>query len=427
MAKLVSFLNSTIQYLKGKGLFDLLFVNLLTQFLSFGSLLLVAKFLSPSEYGEIKIIQSYTGFFIILAGFGFNTAVLKICSENREEKEKDGVLRFVISRTFFSTTVTLIFIWILSRLGLIATSAHLEKWLVIYSFSIPFQVLTGILIVFLQAKKRIKEMARVQAIIKIQSILIIIGCTWIWGFTGFILSSIFAFALGLYPLTKLTGLSFLQKNPIQIQTTIYNYAFYSFLANGVNQLWQLNDIFILDHFSSNRISIGYYSLALVFIAASSQLTGTVQAIATPFFSEHSTDKNWISTKLKQNQIKLGLLSAAVAVGIYLFAIILFPVFYGPEYMETIKYLSILLLKYVIWSSCALIGAALVGLGLMKYNFAMMVVVTPLGFFLSYTFLQRFGIVGVAWAQVISASAMFVISLLFTMLAFKKHFHKTDNV
>lgn len=64
-----------------KGFFHLLSANFIIGFLGFGSQLLVAKFLTPVELGQIRTMQSFIGVATILAGFGFNTAVLKLCSE----------------------------------------------------------------------------------------------------------------------------------------------------------------------------------------------------------------------------------------------------------------------------------------------------------------------------------------------------------
>ena len=71
-----------------KGFFHLLSANVLMGFFAFGSQLLVAKFLTPLELGQIKTMQAILGVATIAAGFGFNTAVLKLCSEARPSNEK---------------------------------------------------------------------------------------------------------------------------------------------------------------------------------------------------------------------------------------------------------------------------------------------------------------------------------------------------
>ncbi|MEJ5311261.1 MAG: oligosaccharide flippase family protein [Anaerolineae bacterium] len=408
-------------FVEGKGFFDLLLVNFLTQFLGFGSILLVAKFLTPVELGEVKILQSYTAIFVIWAGFGFNAAVLKVCAENRPDPVKAGILRLAVSRAGIATTITLLLVIILALNGVTTSSSHLSLWLIVMACSIPLQVLTGIFIVFLQAQKKIKEMARSQAIVKVQSVGLIVVSTWLWGFKGFIFATVAAYALGLWPFLRQIGLKFLTTPLEQKPAHFMQYAFFSVLANGVSQLGQYGDVFILDHFSANREAIGYYSLALIFITAASQVTGTVQSITTPYFSEHAQDKVWFRRQLILNQGRMALLSVAVAIGVYIFAAILVPLFYGPDYASTLIYLAILLIKYVIWSSCAVIGVSLLGLGLMRYNFVVVAITTPIGLTLSYLFLRQFGVIGVAWAQVGVSIAQFLLVLGAIRLAMQRAF------
>lgn len=413
---------SVFSYLRQKGFFDLLSVNFLTQFLGFGSVLLVAKFLTPVELGEVKILQSYTAIFVILAGFGFNTAVLKVCAENRPDQEKAGILRLVVSRAGIATAFTLVLVVILALTGVITSSPSLSKWLIVYACSIPLQVLTGIFIVFLQAQKKIKEMARSQAIVKVQSVLLIVFSAWLWGFKGFIFATIIAYGLGLWPFLRQIGLKFLTAPLEQKPAHFMQYAFFSVLANGVSQLGQYGDVFILDHFAADRVSIGYYALALIFVTAASQVTGTVQSITTPYFSEHAHDEAWFRRQLIRNQGRMALLSVVVAVGVYILAAILIPLVYGPDYSPTLTYLVILLIKYVVWSSCAVIGVSLLGLGLMHYNFAVVAITTPTGLVISYFFLQWFGIVGVAWGQVGLSLIQFLLVMGASWLALRKAFN-----
>jgi O-antigen/teichoic acid export membrane protein len=415
-----------LRNLQNKGFFDLLSVNFLTQFLGFGSLLLVAKFLTPIEFGQIKIIQSYAALFILLAGFGLNSAVLKFCAEKRVVAEKESILKLAVQRTLLASFLTLILLTCLTLTGVITSSHELSLWLLIYAIGIPFVALTGLLTVYLQALKKIKQMARVQAIIKLQSVVVIVVCTWMWGFKGFIFATIIAYIIGLIPLIKQVGLGFIKTNSNRkIPNNFMHIAIFSLLANGVSMIGQYADIFILDYFALNREAIGYYSLATIFILGATQVTGTVQAIATPYFSERGHDETWFRTKLFQTQTRMVALSIVVAIGIYMIAWLMIQLFYDDNYIVTLSYLSVLLLKYIVYSSVAIIGVSLVGLGLMKYNFIAVAITTPVGVMLSYFLLQRYGTIGVAWAQVLASVVTFILVLLISRIALRRHFKQVS--
>jgi O-antigen/teichoic acid export membrane protein len=410
-----------IAYVRQKGFFDLLSVNFLTQFLGFGSILLVAKFLTPVELGEIKILQSYTSLFVILAGFGFNTAVLKICAEDRPEQEKYGILRLGVIRTLMATGIVFALLVLLSLNNVIISSPHLSFWFIIYALTIPLSVLTGLFIVFLQAQKRIKIMARSQAIIKIQSLLLVVVSTWLWGFKGFIFATIAAFAVGLLPLLYQVGIKFLGISLDNAPQYFMRYALFSLLANGVGVLGQQGDIFVLDHFATDREMIGYYSLAVIFMIAASNVTNAVQSIVTPYFSEHAEDATWFRRQLITNQMRMVALSVVVAFGVYVGASIVVPLVYGTSYQPVLTFLAILLIKYVIWSSCAIMGSALLGIGLMHYNFVVVSITTPITLILSYLLLQQWGMIGVAWAQVFSAGLTFFLVVVAVWIAMRRNF------
>ncbi|MBK8418342.1 oligosaccharide flippase family protein [Candidatus Villigracilis saccharophilus] len=414
-------ISSNFHFLRNKGFFDLLSVNFLTQFLGFGSTLLVAKFVTPVELGDIKILQSYTALFVILAGFGFNAAVLKVCAEDRPDQEKLGILRLAVQRAGVATAITILLVIVLALSGVITSTLRLSLWLIVYACTIPLQVLTGIFIVFLQAQKKIKEMARSQAVVKIQSVVLIVISTWAWGFKGFIFATIAAYALGLWPFLRQIGVNFLHTPLEQKPARFMQYAFFSVLGNGIALLGQRGDILILDHFTVDRAAIGYYALATIFVTAASQVTGTVQSITTPYFSEHAQDETWFRRQLFLNQLRMALLGVAVAVGVYVLAWILVPLVYGPDYSPTLSFLAILLINYVIASSTSLVGVAIFSLGFVKYNSLSVMISTPISLITTFVFLTKFGIIGVAWAQVVLALVSLCINAIFVNIVLNKAF------
>lgn len=404
-----------------KGFFHLLSVNFLSQFLAFGSILLVAKFLSPVELGEVKILQSYTNIFVVLAGFGINSVVLKTCSENREEQEKERILHTAFSRAVIFIGISLAILAILTFSGIITSSRRLALWLLIYSAVIPFAVGTDILSVYLQALKRIQDMARAQILIKGQLFIIVVISSWLWGFEGFIFATIVSYIVGLIPVLRKVGLGFLSAGPELVPKGMYHLAIFSFLANVVAVLSQYTDIIILDHFGSVRSEIGNYSLATVFVLGATQVTATIQSISTPYFSERASEEQWFRRKLVHLQTQTMILSLGVALGVYLVAKILLPLAYGPAYQSAINYLAVLLLKYVIFSSYAIIGIALFALGFVKYNFVSAAVSMVVGVPFSYFMLKHYGIMGISWAQVLIAAVAFIIQFWLMRVALLKKF------
>jgi O-antigen/teichoic acid export membrane protein len=280
--------------------------------------------------------------------------------------------------------------------------------------------------VYLQALKKINEMAQIQIAIKLISFLVIVLSSWKWGFPGFIFSTIVAYFVGLFPLLKQMGIGFYRALQTAIPSGFNDMALFSVLGMGITALGQYGDIFILDRFTPDRTAMGYYALALIFLNAATQITGTVQSIVTPYFSERSLDKKWIQTQIIQNQKRMIALSLLVAVGVFGLAWILITFLYGSSYQSTLFYLVILLLKYIVWSAYAVIGAAFVGLGLIRYGFFLTIIYTPVSLLLTYSLLQQAGVIGVAWAQVGAALFNLILILATGKFVLKRYFDRQAN-
>lgn len=407
-----------LRALHRRGFFHLLSANFVTQFLGFGTILLVAKFLRPAELGEVKILQSYTAVLIVVAGLGYNAAVLKRCSEGLSDEENRRVLHHAVHRSLLGSLATLALLGLFAAAGL-APSPRLGRWLLVYAALIPFAVLTNLLVVYLQARQRVRAMALVQTAIKLESFATIVAATWIWGFAGFVGATVLAYLLGALPLLRELRLGWVLRPPRPVPEGLVRLATWSVFANGVNLIGQYIDIFVLDHSTSQQAAIGYYSLATVFVMAAMQVTATVQSIATPLFSERAHDTVWFRRQIVRQQLRTTALSVVVAAAVLVGAHLVLPIVYGTKYAATLTYLPILLLRYVVASSYAILGVGLFGLGLVHYNLVAVAIATPIGAVLSYVMLRHYGIVGLAWAQVGTAACTLAVQMIQTRIGLQR--------
>lgn len=169
---------------------------------------------------------------------------------------------------------------------------------------------------------------------------------------------------------------------------------------------------MLNYLIKDRASLGYYGLATIFILGLNQITATVQAIATPYFSEKSNDKADFLRVLKKYQKLLVILAMSITT----MAVIVIPFFiryfYGTDYNSAGIYFRILALKYFFWSCYALLGVAILGLGMMRYNFLSVSISVPISLALSCVFISKYGVIGAAIAQ---ASAYFITFIIVSLM------------
>ena len=404
-----------------KGFFHLLSANFFIGFLFFGSQLLVAKFLTPIELGQIKTMQSFISVGNILAGFGLSTAVLKLCSEKRSLQEK----AFIFKQNMYYNIIPLLLVLAgficLAKFEILSPDKSINKWLPFYMMVIPAMIYTSLSMAYLQALKEIQLMAKLQVFLRLLGFIIIVPVTYFYGLAGFVLSTVLIGYLSLIPLLNLVKACFAVKARV---TAVFSqsifYAKWSVSANAVSTFGHYLDIFMLNYLLKDRVNFGYYSLATIFILGLLYINSTVQSIATPYFSEKSDNKNEFLRVLKKYQ-KLMILFASV-VSIVAFAVV--PLFikavYGNNYAPAGFIFRILILKYFIFSCYALPGVAILGLGKMRYNFYSVSMSAVISFFLSYFFIKSYGITGAAVAQVISYFITFIIVSFMVRYVIKRH-------
>jgi O-antigen/teichoic acid export membrane protein len=388
--------------LRRTGLVSLLTANVLIQLLALLSSLIVAKWLTLAEFGDVRILQSYFVFFLILSGCGFDTAILRFCAADSGTAQQRLVLRVGIRRAMISTAIVFGLLLLSVLTGVLASSSRLNVWIVILGIGLPFAVVTQMLTVFLQAQRRIAEMARIQLLIRLQVFVLVVFSTWMWGFPGFVLATVLGYVFGVIPPFFLVKAKWLATAQGSVPDGFSSMACFSLLANGVTALTQAGLFFILDHSETSREEIGLYSLAMLFVLGASQLTSTVQSIATPYLSARCQDQVWFRDRMFRTQFQLAGVSALLAAILLVVAWCLIEVVYGPDFRPAFGYLCLLLPQFLLWSSYSVIAAAFLSLGLVHYNLAVGTIAGVVTLSAASILIGDYGVAGVAVGQLLGA-------------------------
>ncbi len=147
---LIKKIRNNLVQLGKKGFFSLLLTKFLIQFLGFGSIILVAKFINPESMAQIRSLQTYLTLAVILGTFGLDTAILKFCAEKREDNQKEKILSHSIRNSLLFSFLSIL----LFNLFLILTSKQYSIHWGIYTLCVPILALTNILINYLLALKK---------------------------------------------------------------------------------------------------------------------------------------------------------------------------------------------------------------------------------------------------------------------------------
>lgn len=387
------------------GFFHLLSANFFVQLITFSSGLFVAWILTPEQIGQIKVLQTYSGVAIIIAGLGFNTSVLKLCSEKRPPGEKQFLYNRAFRYTLLAVMVSYALFSFAAYLGIASNDDTINKLLPFFFIALIPNTINYLQMAYLQALKRIKELAKIQGLTKILSVAFIIGLTYFFNIEGFIASTILSGLITLVLMLRKTTEISENIKPIDIKkpfSTHWFFAKYSFLANALGNISMYLDIFILNFFITDRTELGYYGFAVTLVVGLRLLTATVQQITSPYFSEKSSDfKEWRRIFKKYN-----FLFKIISISIALFTIStikpIIHLLFSGKYDASVFYFQLLTIVWAIRNLYTLKGVAIWGLGRININFYTSLIIFPINAIIMYFAIKNYGTLGAAYGSIIGA-------------------------
>lgn len=395
--------------------------NILLQLLGFGSVLLVAKFLSPVELAMIKTAQAYAAVLVILAGAGMTAPVLLYCANPAYDLHaRQAMLKVAIRKTGVVSAIVIVLAMAAIRL-LVGLQAPEAKVYAFYVLSLPALAMTSLMFAYLQAGQQFARLARSQAVIKSASIAAVMLATYLCGLYGFLTATVLSVYAGLIPLVRDAFLGNSVRGDFVLPGDFFSRATYGMAGTFITMLGQSSDFMLMDFANVDRSDVGRYALASVFLLAAMTLTGSIQAVVTPRFTAlHKTPAAFLAYLGEWNR-RMPLIGLAVAALGISSAWLLEHWFFGKQYAGFSVYLMILMIKYVIWSNYAVIGAALLGAGVIRSGVGVAVLTMLLSFGLGLPLTRWYGAHGTAWAQVIVSVATLAAIIWLKRIEFRRMF------
>lgn len=404
-----------------KGFFHLFSANTLIHVIEFGSQLFVAWILLADDIGRIKSLQTFASVGVIIAGLGFNTSILKLCSEkNVSDNEKQTLFASAIKTTLLFSFLTVLLGIVLSYFNLISNDTLTNNLFIYYCLSIPLLALNNLLVAYYQALKAFKKVSVLLIIARIIHVAIIISLTYIFGIKGFILGIILGFLIStLLLISKTEFIKNWNKTTAVHFKKNWELAKYAFLGNTINTLSLYLDIFFLNHLVNNPEEIGFYGFALTLISGLRIVTSTAQQFVTPFYSEFSSNDSQILKAFKKSNKIFGITILAVGIVSVLIVPLVIHFLFSEKYDASMFYFQILTLSWAIRSWVSLKGPFLLAIGYVNVAFQIALIVLLITV-VPYWFLVKFyQIQGALYGQVFVAIVFFIV----VNISFKKVINK----
>ena len=389
--------------LKNKGFFHLIVSNYSVQFIVFGSSLLVAKIMSPTNVGIVKTIETFANMAIVLGGGGVIFAILKVIPENKDSAIRKVALIFSLKyATVFSLIIFIIFN-LLGYLGFISQDETLLYWFQQYSFIIIPSVLTMLLIRYYQAIDRFKRISTVVLYLKLISAVFVLSFTYFFFIRGYVLSMVISTILAtlilLYDLRKEFVNKGLTNRSLEIKTKVISLSKTAFVAQLIDQFKIHSGFLIANYVILDRDMFGNYAFALILIQGIGIVSSTVQQFVIPKMSESSNNLSTFFQKHKKFEKQFIFIATIIFVVSQIFLPIIVGFVFGDKYDSAMPVFRIMLVGWLIEAFYTLKGVIFLSLGKMKYiSFASIIIFLiscPVIYFLDV----KYGIMGAGAAYV----------------------------
>lgn len=387
-------------------LFHVLFANVAQQIIAFVGVLAIARLLPAEEFAQIRIAMAYMAVALILGAGGFTAPILRYCADPLFEADHRRRLLSLGLSWVFVISLLVVFSWL--AINLATNRQGIEFFvLTIYALQIPALAATSLLLVYIQAVQRFKLLAFIQIGTRATSLLLTVPACYLFGLPGFLFATLAMAFLSVVPLLVAARPSFFLWG-YGVPGGFYSLAGYSLLGMGITTVGQYADLMMLDWVDADKTDVAMYSLATIFFFAASALAGAVQGVATPYFTGLMTDRAGFRSSLLQFSIWLIAGGIAVAAGAFILAWFLEVFFLGPAYSGLSLMVALLMVRFCIWCSYAVGGAAMVGIGAIKQGTTIALFTTSLAIIAGYPLVLWYGVWGAGIAQVLVASLTAVL-------------------
>lgn len=387
------------------GFFHLLSANILLQIAGFGSQIFLTRILPVEDIGRIRVLQSFLAIFLILATSGINTTILKLCSTDNDETEKLKIFKNSIIISLFTSLGVVLAVWFLSFNNFLSKDRVINEQMSFFILQVPIMVFNSIVLSYLQAQQKIKEISNIQSISKLFIIVISIISAFIYGLSGYILGLLIATFLSafIYFLPLKQTFKQLKYIKINVKHTKHILKFSSY-AFGTGLLWQIiisSGPIISSFFNEDNVQLAYYGNAQLIINTLMMIPMTLNQIMIPRLSRQERDIFTLKQTFDNYQKRMIILMTIVTIASYTIIPFLIPIVFGQSYKGSIVYFKILLIGLFCWGIYSPKNNTLFGMGKVKYVFYINLLMCFLNFILNIILIKKYGVFGAAYSSCIT--------------------------
>ena len=318
----------------------------------------LARLLTPHDYGVVAVVTVFTTFFAIFSDMGLGTAVIQ-----RKDLTKDDINQIYTFSTYLAVVLAILFFFASYAIAAFYGNKVYVGIGQLLSISLFFDTMNMVPNGVLNRNKEFVMLAVRTLVVYVLSVVVTIalaffGARYYALVIQSILSSFFTFVWN----QKTTKLKFQRKYNSEPIKQILGYSGFQFLFNLLNYFSRNLDNLLAGKFIGST-QLGYYNKAYTLMQYPvSNLSGVITPVLHPILSDYQNDKEALYKKY-MNVVKL-----QATVGIWAEAICIFcgpeiiHIMYGSRWNESIICFQLLAISVATQMINSSVGAPLQALG-----------------------------------------------------------------
>lgn len=379
-----------------------------TIFTQIAQLAILARLLSPADFGLMSIMTMVVGLANAISDFGIGSFIVQY--ENLVKRNLDILLRTVIAASLILLAI------VLMASGLLASyyqAPELTYLLPCFSLSIVLSVPSQVLLALLQRTFYFKSIALSEIVasstVLIVSTLIAFAGYGVWALvSGPLVSGAIKTLMMLRPYSRIR--SQLPNEPLSNLIQFKSFAFFQTSERVLNYAGWNVDKFIIAKLLGES-GLGLYSIAYQLMMRPFYVINPIfTRVSFPIFSSLKQDND----RLASGYIRTIRIIALIAFPIFIFMTLSAPdiilLFAGSQWIEAVPILRILCILGMFFSIGNPIGNLILAKGKPRLSFFMNLLALAV-YLPSFAIGARFGVVGVAWGFLL-ATVLFLFPFEF---------------
>lgn len=428
MGKYVSVIKANIVNMYRKGALSIIIGNFTTNFLTFFGSIVIVRIMSKSDFGVLSYIENLYGFIYILIGLGMKNAILRyvILADDIDAKYS----RYCFSLRFGTLSNIVI---IVIALFINAFYPHPQEYgnvaliLSVYCFMLLPQFIAESNIVGYRAFLKNNAFAKISIILSACIIFSKIVGYSIYNIPGIVILLFFT-----YGCIAVLSTIHIKKNCFngahkivvnnETKKEMERYSIQYMFTNGVWALFMLVDVFMISKLTGDMVAVAEYKVAHVLPGAMTILSSTIGIFITPYFVKNEKNIAWVKRQYKKLFICTALMIGMIVALLVAITKPLILLIYGEQYLDVINVMRVLFIAAFFNAGLRYTTAnVLAAVGLVEYNLKVSVIGLIIQVILDYLFIPKYGIMGVAFSNIIVYAYMSIVLFIF----FNRNYKNTN--